>query len=801
MRDRAARKKHSRPGLFWITLAAAAVGFCAALWPRPAAAKGRGAERQYYTDIQQRRTGEFCVYTGGRRLFKVSLVVGRQDFAKVGQGSARIEKTSFGEGRARFVGQIDIFPHVPSALTFTQEINEMSKGVVFLRYTLEFSNPVTIENLALLLEMDPESFEKGTISTDQKPFVNSRFPVSSQSDAFFFAYHKNFKFVSNRGESIYLDASRPLRVVAFDRRSVDRGYPVRLLLPVPILLGKVVPGKKTEFCFILKLPGQFTIKRVDLARGFEHARPQPYVVSMTESPVNFQDFLEKPAGLHGKIVAERRSLVFASNSPARFFGVEVSGPMCAPAPEASAQTAAFLASLGVNLVWMTDLDAVFRLQADESGGATRRFLNFAYELRSRGIYLSLEAPKPELDDVRRSADLIAGLLSAKCAADGKALNESGAVVFVSVSAPETSAAISAAEGPARPAGAIEAMEKLVKRLKAANPDVLIAGPAKIRDIRRLKCTKPCDAVLQTIRWPEASNSLLTSDPRRLSPPSWIAYAGVRDKPLILAFSPSNGRFSAEQAVWTTAVASLQDACAVVLRGFLTNGKTSNWRQPAVFAQLPVLAASFQRMDLPANDSVVAVYYSDDQLALAEAGEPLAAAAAESATLVTVLGGQRPKGKFLRPDGRLARDTNPVISENGCFTRMPAEGVLMIKTPCWEAAVGSLNAKPRWEGKSVVFEGKGYSSIMVMSLTDDAIAKADDIILTAVGLSGRLEDGRRGVIPVRGAVRIKSERPMSVWAITSTGEEIDVEASYVKGRVVFSLLEKKPVLHYLLSSSE
>jgi len=760
---------------------------------------GQNKKRIYYSDLSSSKAGEFTVYTGGRKLFSISLVVELEDFKRVFQKQARMKEIRRSSSQQTYKGMMNLSGYLPGGLKFTQDVTEVSSKTISIAYSLEFTHPIRIENMALLFEMDPESWENGSIATGERISKSSRFPDKPAAGAFFSSYARHINFKSNQGEKIYLDMSNSLRVMAFDMRSNNQGFPVRILLPVKMLLSKVRPNIPQEFSFTLKFPGIFSFKPVNIIREKEAGDMARYEIKIDKPPVDFSDFLESPAGKNGKIKAEKGVLVFNEHKPERFYGIELADAQCLPKSGNGAQMASYIASLGINLVWITGGWDELRDAGDNKTRLLDRLLDFAYELRSRGVYLSFALPEYS-QGTAESLTTLKAILETKCAADDKALKDTGAVVFVSCAAPGRSSGISGSLKK-NVLSRIKVIGELKAKVKAIDEDILFAGPGKLRTTEDLRLARGYDAVMQSVEWPKASGSRLKSDPNRMSPATWCAFGSVRGKPLIFAYNPTADGYCAEQPVWATTVASLQGADIIILRNFFKSKAAAHWNNPAIVAQLPVLATSFIKMDIPPSRKPVAVYYSDDSLLAVELGNPVAIAGAESAAFEAVIGGSEPLGKFLRPEDRVLREINPVEGAGGRLLRYPEDGVLQIKSAYWEGLIGNLTSKPRWKGRNVVFQGTGYAALMVASLSDDEIGRSSDLIAIAVGITGSVSGAKRGVIPVSGSLRIKSRKRLGVWAVTNKGKEFTVDHTYNNGYVIFKLVEKKPVLHYILSSPQ
>ena len=775
----------------------------------------------YYTSLGESSNGAFEIFTGGRKLFGVSLVVRKADFSEFLQANLRGPDARTLEG-FRYQGSMDLESPQGARLSFDQQASLGNPQSLSVSYGIEFNIEPVIEDMAISLLLDPESFEGGSLTTDYGGTRTIYFPSQPHAGTMFSASASYIKLITRQGETITVALGEPRNLFCADWRSRGWGYFVKILLPPPSRQGKLLAKQRENYSISFQMPGDLTLLRAatETAAKSLQIRSLPYEVKISGTPLNLDGLQERPAGLHGKIRAEGRELLFVDNTTARFFGVEMEGSACCPASNEGGKMAAFLSSCGVNLVWMTGLQKALLGQEDAlDERALQQLIDFAYELRTRGVYLAVELPS--LDDSQASRDksverfikIAEAVLLKKCASDEKTLAQSNAVAFATLAA---DAKNSLSENPLQNAGRaqFESAQRIaaesLKAYKAAQtllsnlaPDILLAGPAQgVRNLSELKAASEAQAVLQGLNWSKDYDSPLLKDPNNFTPLSWIAYANLERKPLIATLSlAGDDPFRGEKFLWSTAAASLQGCAALILRGYLLpaddKGPKGTWLDPCLFAQVPVLAPAFERMDFDFSKESMPVFYSSETLKGGPLMEVEASTAVETVRLLSHLGGNQPEGRFLKPGQRLFRDLNPVVSLDGRLKRFPEQGVLQISAPRIEAAIGNLERKPRWIGTGALFEARHYALLAVLSLTQNAIADSPELLVLAMGPSKADGGAERGITPVDGSVRIRSKTPMEGVGLTVQGEKVPVTTAYSDGYVILQFLKDKPVAHYNL----
>ncbi|MCA9212194.1 MAG: hypothetical protein KDB27_03940 [Planctomycetales bacterium] len=119
----------------------------------------------------------------------------------------------------------------------------------------------------------------------------------------------------------------------------------------------------------------------------DHAKP---------NEISMADWLEKPAGKHGRIVSKNDELIY-NGQPIKLWGLNVCYAQCAPQKELANRRAAFYAKMGINSVRLhkyADGPRWAGIQADDSfvdfnEDALDRMDYFVAQLKKHGIYVKL----------------------------------------------------------------------------------------------------------------------------------------------------------------------------------------------------------------------------------------------------------------------------------------------------------------------------------------------------------------------------------------------------------------------------
>ena len=107
---------------------------------------------------------------------------------------------------------------------------------------------------------------------------------------------------------------------------------------------------------------------------------EPSEGSIAGTALDMSFLLDPPAGKHGKIKNANGTLSFEDGTPARFWGIQLSGEWWNLTDEQLSKAVGKIAAMGCNLVSLDDT---------AGGGVTARLKDLAETLKSKGIYLDL----------------------------------------------------------------------------------------------------------------------------------------------------------------------------------------------------------------------------------------------------------------------------------------------------------------------------------------------------------------------------------------------------------------------------
>lgn len=165
---------------------------------------------------------------------------------------------------------------------------------------------------------------------------------------------------------------------------------LRAAAPVRREITLELPQDTTWYASIKQVPGDTEDQGWYVFRpDREHDAP---------SEIGLQDWLDKPAGRHGRITRQADTLQY-NGRPIKLWGVNLCYSACAPDKELAARRAAFYAKYGINAVrlhkfvdgpdWAGIQSADSCVELDPAG--LDRMDYFVRQLKERGIYVKLSA--------------------------------------------------------------------------------------------------------------------------------------------------------------------------------------------------------------------------------------------------------------------------------------------------------------------------------------------------------------------------------------------------------------------------
>ncbi len=166
---------------------------------------------------------------------------------------------------------------------------------------------------------------------------------------------------------------------------------------------KLAAGEKRHVTINIELPSKFTYfagrDRVPDDPGLDHWYAfQPTRDYASPSEIGMDDWLEAPAGRHGRITRQDDRLIY-DGRPIKLWGLNVCYSSCAPDRELAEQRARFYARYGVNSVRLhkyADGTGWAGIQSPDSfvefdAEALDRMDYFVAQLKQRGIYVLLSS--------------------------------------------------------------------------------------------------------------------------------------------------------------------------------------------------------------------------------------------------------------------------------------------------------------------------------------------------------------------------------------------------------------------------
>jgi hypothetical protein len=271
---------------------------------------------------------------------------------------------------------------------------------------------------------------------------------------------------------------------------------------------------------------------------------------------------------------------------------------------------------------------------------------------------------------------------------------------------------------------------------------------------------------------------------------WLAFNRVNGKPFSVSEwgEPWPNEWRAEMPLHLAYMAALQgwDGMAIYTYchsaapppDYIT-GYFETFNDPALFGLFPHAALLYRRGDAAGARKRIGVKLgSRDEAVLNPIGAGLGALlAVETHRMEVLLPGRQATGvdEVVGRDEGGAR-ANPIRSDTGEYERHfeteGQRGYAVIRTPRTAAAYGFLGGRGGIDAGAAAFDiATDFATVAVSSLTEEAIAESDDLLVTAVGraennrqvfdlIHRRLVSSGEGPImvePIRGVVTIRTRR--------------------------------------------
>ena len=202
---------------------------------------------------------------------------------------------------------------------------------------------------------------------------------------------KRFVLVDNAGRKTTVTFDAPTDVasdgdvrILLAEKSLAADKPARVAMTIDL------PGELTYYAGTEQIPSDPGFDRWYTFRpSGDHAR---------QSEISMADWLETPAGKHGRILRKDDELIY-NGKPIKLWGLNVCYRSCSPEKELADRRAAFYAKMGVNSVRLhkyADGPGWAGIQADDSfvefdQEALQRMDYFVAALKKHGIYVKLSS--------------------------------------------------------------------------------------------------------------------------------------------------------------------------------------------------------------------------------------------------------------------------------------------------------------------------------------------------------------------------------------------------------------------------
>ncbi len=304
--------------------------------------------------------------------------------------------------RVKFEGEYRISDDgTTSSVPFRLSLEKKGKGNVSLGFSLEPSGPVSIEGVALELQLEENAWagEKIVFEGEDGAVESVALPLFPTGEVLFEKTVGTTSFFSGGKKVFTIRPGRNVRATLIDRRirAAGRVFALRLW----------TAEKRLEYG-----PNEFELSfefETETSFSLDPAAPGNSLVADTwiEDPLPWDSFPvdlsflnHKPAGKKGFVSVRDDRFLFEDSEEVRFWGVNLSANQCFPGRSEAEALARRLARTGVNLVrihhinvkWadrrLLRFDEDGKLVVDPDAWLALDYLLFC--LRNEGIYIQLD---------------------------------------------------------------------------------------------------------------------------------------------------------------------------------------------------------------------------------------------------------------------------------------------------------------------------------------------------------------------------------------------------------------------------
>lgn len=244
------------------------------------------------------------------------------------------------------------------------------------------------------------------------------------------------------------------------------------------------------------------------------------------------------------------------------------------------------------------------------------------------------------------------------------------------------------------------------------------------------------------------------------------------------------------------------------------GIFSTWNDPAKYGLFYHAALIARRGDVKESEAMAEVLVKDD---LPGGAAKAVYGTAEKQKIGVRFEGQQPTPgakQYGERDVIVSEDAGEITSETGELYRSWKKNYGTINSPRTQCAYGFLKKQGKIDlGNLSVCAKTDFAVMALSSLTDEAIGKSDNMLLTTVGRAENtnakfageqmLEYGEPPILVevIEADVCIKTEQPdLKVWAITPEGFFVGaLKTKYENGVLSFKLGETLPSMYYLIQA--
>jgi len=348
-----------------------------------AAALARAAESPFVAFMENSST--LTVIQDGQTYLDVTLVGWGPNWSWMGFDGELTSQT----GQARFRNTSKSREGGPT-ITVTGSAEQAGPGQLKLQYQVQTTADTELTYIVAALEPAAAPFRQGTVTVGSEggPPAVAPLPLDKRGIG-----------TAVREFTLSDAGRRPTRVRLEPARDVPSDGAARIVLaaakfrqhePAAVTLTIDLPGTVNFYAAGDQIPNEAGFEKwFEFSPDDRHDAP---------SEIGMQNWLESPAGKHGRIAQVADKLVY-HNKPIKLWGVNVCYESCAPEKELARQRAAFYAKYGVNAVrlhkyadgagWSGIQSEDSFVQFDPAG--LDRMDYFIAQLKERGIYVKLSA--------------------------------------------------------------------------------------------------------------------------------------------------------------------------------------------------------------------------------------------------------------------------------------------------------------------------------------------------------------------------------------------------------------------------